>query len=60
MWIGQGSFITGNTTVHFINNTAKGVGGAIYDSYSQPNNNNYVIFPSDMICTYTSNLHTNF
>ena len=25
-------YINGNTTVHFINNTAKGVGGAIYGS----------------------------
>ena len=51
MWIGQNSFITSNTTVYFINNTAKGVGGAIYDSYSQPNaRNNYGTF--GYVCNY--------
>ena len=41
----KNSIITGNTTVHFINNTAEGVGGAIYDN-SQPNNNkkNFYLF----------------
>lgn len=30
MWVGKDIVLSSNTEVHFINNTAKGVGGAIY------------------------------
>ena len=46
MWIEQKSYIASNTTVHFINNTAKGLGGAIFDSYSHPNNNHFIAYDS--------------
>ena len=32
MWISEGVALSSNTTVSFLNNTAKGVGGAIYSS----------------------------
>ena len=32
MWISEGVALSSNTTVFFLNNTAKGVGGAIYSS----------------------------